>query len=200
MTAAALPAPDNPSGVELSSVHPEVVEVPMRSFLAIDGHGPPGSADYRQAVVVLQRVSEAACAVIEHRGRAPVHAVQPLETLWSAPSGHSDEGSWSWTALVPQPATVTSTIVVVSRTKAARSVPTEALAGLRWWHWREGLSAQLLHPEPFHSGCPAQRQLDEFIRASGRQARGRWHELGLGYPDGGALAGEWTLLRRQIGP
>jgi hypothetical protein len=191
------------SGTDLRSVHPvhpEIVEVSMRSFLAVDGHGVPGSAEYRQAVIALQTVSEAARAVIEHRGRLPVHQVQPLETLWTVPSGHPNDGSWSWTALIEQPAGVTSDIVVVSRIKAARSMPGDVLGRLRWWHWREGRSAQLLHPGPFRPADLAQRRLDDFIAASGSRPRGRYHELHLSYPQGGDPAREWTVLRRQIGP
>ena len=156
----------------------------MRSFLAVDGHGAPGSAESRQAVIALQTVSEAARTVIEHRGRLPVHQVQPLETLWTVPSGHPNDGTWSWTALIEQPAGVTNDVVVVARIKAARSVPGGALARLRWWHRREGRSAQLLHPGPFRPAELAQRRLDDFIEASGCRPRGRYHELHPGYPQG----------------
>jgi hypothetical protein len=179
-------------------VHPDIVEVPMRSFLAVDGQGSPDAVDHRQAVIALQKVSEATRAVLEHRGR-PVHDVLPLETLWTAP-GDSPGEAWQWTVLIEQPATVTGDIVVVSRIKAARSVPGVVLARLRWWHWREGRSAELMHAGPFLADAVARARLDDFIRASGGRPRGRYHELQLAGPQSADPARRWSVLRRQIAP
>lgn len=186
------------SGTEWA-VQPEIVDVPMRSFLAIDGTGAPASADYRRAVLALEAVSEAARDVVAHRGRLPVHEIAPLETMWARTCHPSGAGTWSWTALVEQPAGVTGDIVVVARIKVVGSVPAATLSQLRWWHWREGRSAQLLHPGGFHGADSARRRLDDFIQASGHRPRGRYHEVCLGRREGQPVQ-EWTVLRRQVGP
>lgn len=204
-TAPAAPAgpattPEHADGAQLSA-RPELVDVPMRAFVAIDGHGAPDSPEYLRAAAALVVVSGAARDLIAHRGRFPVHEVQPLETLWSPrTAGAAGPADRSWTLLVEQPATVTGDVLTVARIKAARSVSGQALTLMRCWRWQEGRVAQLLHTGPAASEAAAVQRLAVFVRASGLRPRGRLHEIHVDDPRTTAPEHCRTLVRRPVTP
>ena len=127
---------------------PELVVVPSRRYLMVDGLGDPTTSPMFGA------------AVRALHGAAGVAA--PLEALWWV---DDDDGlyldaprdTWRWTLLVAQPEQL-------RRQRLAAPLRRETLD--------EGLSVQLLH-----TGPEAVDRLHEFVLDNGYRLRGRHHEI-----------------------
>lgn len=143
-----------------------ILTVPPRRYLAIDGHGDPNTAPYREAVELLYSVAFPLKFASKKAGRD--YVVPPLEALWSAPdlaafTDRRDKTQWDWTllSLVPD---------VVDEVVTGEGVRLETLD--------EGMCVQTLHVGPFDAEGPVlARMHDEFIPGEGLRMTGRHHEI-----------------------
>ena len=69
---------------------------------------------------------------------------------------------------------------------------------VRWSHWREGRSAQLLHLGPYDDTGRTIGRLHDFIRESGCTPRGRHHEIHLSDPARTEPSRLRTILRQPV--
>lgn len=180
----------------------EIVEVPSLGFLMVDGHGDPNtSTAYREAVEVLYTTSYAVRAVAKSRlGR--VHTVGPLEGLWSADDLETfrtrDKSAWDWTMMIAQPDWITADLVDEA-VNAARKKRLPALDRLRFEHFTEGRSVQILHVGSYDDEAPTIERLHgEFLPANGLTPRGRHHEIYLSDARRTEPARLKTILRQPI--
>ena len=60
-----------------------ILDLPPRRYLAIDGHGDPNTAPYREAIEKIYSVAYPLKFASKKAGRD--YVVPPLEALWSAP-------------------------------------------------------------------------------------------------------------------
>lgn len=178
------------------------VDVPDMTFLAVDGHGDPGTApEYRHAVEALFAVSYAA-KFLSRRELGRDHVVMPLEGLWSAEDltafarGAKDE--WSWTMLVRQPAWVDEEVLFRATEQAERK-DLPALPLLRRTTFAEGLCVQTLHVGSYDDEGPVLRRLhQEHLPAHGLAPTGRHHEIYLNDPRRTAPDRLRTVLRQPV--
>jgi hypothetical protein len=161
----------------------ELVDVPDMSFLMIDGHGDPNtSASYREAIEALYTVSYALRAAAKTK-LARVHAVAPLEGLWSADDLEvfrtRDKSAWDWTMMIAQPDWITRELTdTVLAAQQKKQLP--ALGLIRFERYAEGRSVQILHVGSYDDEGPTLERLHvEFLPAHGLVPRGRHHEIYL---------------------
>src|SRR5690606_997746 len=116
---------------DVKKTHPELyrpqpgqiglVDVPPLTYLAVDGHGNPNTADtYRHAVEALYTLSYGVRAIGKQHGR--VHVVAPLEGLWwsddlTAFTARAKD-QWKWTMMIHQPHWVNQSTVDAARNAA----------------------------------------------------------------------------------
>ncbi|NNF53271.1 MAG: hypothetical protein HKN03_02405 [Acidimicrobiales bacterium] len=173
---------------------PEIVEIPTRQFLMIDGAGDPNTADeYRHAIEALYPLAYALRAEVK-TASGDAYVVMPLEGLWWAEDMrdfHTDDKSnWLWTAMIGLPDAVTS--AMVQDTLPAVTKKKQLVAGdrVRVAQFAEGRAAQVLHIGPYAAEAPTIEALHQFIARTGYQLSGKHHEIYLSDP---RRADPWKL-------
>jgi hypothetical protein len=182
-----------------SAKEPSIVDVPEMQFLMVDGTGNPNEpGPFQEAIQALYSLSYGAKFKLKKEGIE--YRVSPLEALWGSPGGFNpNKTSWRWTAMIMQPAAVTSSVLEKVRAEAMRKKPLPALSRVRLETFREGRSAQIMHLGPYSAEAPTIANLHEFIKKSGHRLVGRHHEIYLGDPRRSAPERLRTLIRQPIG-
>jgi hypothetical protein len=179
-----------------------LIEVPELSFLMVDGHGNPNTADaYREAVETLYSVSYAVrFAAKKELGR--VHVVGPLEGLWWADDMDAfltrSKDDWSWTLMIHQPDWITPELADAARAVAAKKKDLPALGRLRFERYHEGPSVQTLHIGSYDDEAPTIERMHEFAASQGLALRGKHHEIYLSDPRKVEAARLKTVLRQPV--
>ncbi|ADD44379.1 GyrI-like domain-containing protein [Stackebrandtia nassauensis] len=185
---------------------PELVEVPTRAFLMIDGHGDPDveSSGYGAAVEALYTVAYTLRFALK-KAEVIEYPVPPLEGLW-----WTDEFSdtpewlrrdeWNWTMMIPQPPQVDAVgfadaVASARRKKGER----EEFGRVRFEEFTEGLSAQILHIGPYSSEPETMERLNAFVKDKGLSWTGRHHEIYLSDPRKAVPERMKTILRHGVG-
>jgi hypothetical protein len=159
-----------------TSLHqPELVDVPERLLLAVDGSGAPEGPAFAAALGAL------------YAAAGPGDPA-PLEGLWWSRSPGEldldDREGWRWTLLLPAPAGAVP--------PAGGPVRLERLA--------EGLVAQVLHVGPYEEEGPTIARLHAWIAEQGLERHGRHHEVYLDDPRTTPPERLRTILRHPVRP
>jgi len=180
------------------------VDVPEFTFLMIDGHGNPNTADaYRHAVEALYSVSYGVRFAAKNQ-LARVHVVAPLEGLWWADDlgafSARAKDDWQWTMMIHQPDWINTDMVAAAIATAGAKKTLPALDLVRFERFAEGLSVQTLHVGSYDDEAPAIERMHEHATAHGHQLRGKHHEIYLSDPRRVEPAKLKTVLRQPVTP
>ena len=194
----------------------EFVDVPELAFLVIDGRGAPDGGAFHDAIQALYSVSYGAhFALKKATGDAP--RVMALEALWwvegadaqatmervaagEASMDESDREQWHWRAMIMQLAPIDVSVVGAAILVAMAKKDIAVLSALRYEHWAEGESAQIMHIGPYATEPASIVALHRAITGHGSTPRGRHHEIYLGDPRTSAPKTLRTILRQPIKP
>ena len=174
---------------------PELLEMPERTFLMVDGRGDPnGSEDFQRAIEALYSLSYGLKFLLK-RELGVDRKVEPLEGLWWVDRGdfsYEDRTDWRWTVMIEQPAEATpERVEALAREKPPAIRP-------RLERFAEGRVAQVLHVGPFADEPRTIEQLHAFIAEQGLRATGRHHEIYLSDPRRTAPERLRTILRQPV--
>ena len=182
----------------------ETVDVPMMSFLMIDGEGNPNtSPDYQAAVEALYGTAytlKFACK--KQLGRD--FTVMPLQGLWWGISMHggvlseADKDQFEWTMMIMQPDFVTDEMVTAAVEEVERKKGLPALANLRFEPFAEGLAVQILHVGPYDAEGPTIERLHSYAESQGYRLSGKHHEIYLSDPRRAAPEKLKTIIRHPV--
>lgn len=182
---------------------PIIVDVPELPFLMIDGTGDPNKAPaFAAAVEALYAVSYTLKFLLKKEPIGIDAVVMPLEALWSSPNMSAfqagDRDNWQWTAMIVQPAPVTSALIEEAVAQVQLKKNLGALQKLRFERYHEGLATQIMYYGPYAAEGPTIAELHAFIAEHGYILRGRHHEIYLS--DAHRMAPERikTILRQPI--
>ncbi|MFP5213456.1 MAG: GyrI-like domain-containing protein [Acidobacteriota bacterium] len=180
-----------------------LVEAPKMSFLMADGAGDPTTAqEFGQAVEALYSVAYTVKFSLKKADGSFDYVVPPLEGLWWADdmeaflSGKRDE--WKWTLMIMQPEQVTEDVVRKAVEGLSRKKDVPGLERVRLESYEEGLSAQMLYVGPYSEERSSIERLHDFIRESGRERRGKHHEIYLSDPRRTEPEKLKTILRQPV--
>lgn len=177
------------------------VDVPTLRFLKIDGQGDPNTSPaYAEAVEALFALSY---AVKFRAAKGPLginYGVMPLEGLWWADDMSSfttgDRSDWQWTMMIMQPDFVDGDLIETTRLGVVEKKGLPGLQRVRLESFTEGPSAQIMHVGPFSTEGPTIEKVHTFIDDSGREPRGKHHEIYLSDIRKGDPA-KWKTIIRQ---
>ena len=185
-----------------ASAAPEVVEVPSRRYLMIDGAGDPNTGqDYRDAIAALYPLAHGLRAAVKV-ATGDAYVVMPLEGLWWAEDmadfDSTDKSGWLWTAMICVPEVVSpemaaAVLPAVSEQKrlvSGHKARVEAVT--------EGVAAQLLYVGPFADEGPTIAALHQFIDDAGFRLSGHHHEIYLSDPRRTQAAKLRTIIRQPF--
>ncbi|MEL7975612.1 GyrI-like domain-containing protein [Isoptericola sp. F-RaC21] len=162
---------------------PELVTLPSRPFLMVDGEGDPDTAPaYREAVETLYPLAYALRAAVK-QATGDAYTVLPLEGLWWADDmsrfSVDAKDEWRWTLMIGLPDAVEQVDAadVMARAVATKQPP--AGERVRLERYDEGEAAQVLHRGPFATEPATIERLHAYIRAESLALRGLHHEIYL---------------------
>jgi hypothetical protein len=184
-----------------------VVNVPMGTFLMIDGAGPAAEDELASAVRALADLS-AAIRLFLQEGADDLLDPMPVEILWSPPEDpdwrEAMPAEWSWTAMIAQPAAVTPELVVAVRDSQLLLAEhldepvRRAMRRVRLGSLREGICAQTAYGGHTGRSQAVLGRLLDHIRAAGYEPHGPHHEIyvaDLRHADAAPLR---TVVRQPI--
>jgi hypothetical protein len=192
----------------------EIVDIGEYGFVSVPGIGPPGGAEFAQALQALYAVSYGAHFLVrKQHGQAP--RVMPLEALWwvddpdladaftAVALGHASATDlkperWQWQAMIMQPDPIDAELVRAALEQARAKRDSPGLDHLSYVRWAEGRCAQVLHVGPYAAEGPTIARLHAAIAAAGYRPRGRHHEIYLGDPRRSAPERLRTILRHPV--
>ena len=181
------------------------VVVPPTTYLAIDGHGDPNTADeYAAGVAALY----ASAYTIKFGYRARTgddFVVMPLEGLWFSddPSAFVErrKAEWSWTMMIALPDAVAADDIAVGLEGAAAKKPDLPIDAVAAREIDEGRSLQIMHIGSYDDEGPTLARLhDEVMPGAGLTWNGPHHEIYLGDPRRTAPERLRTILRQPVRP
>lgn len=180
-----------------------LVEVPPLNYLMIDGRGDPNTAQaYQEAIEALFAVSYTLKFLIKKGAQAVDYTVMPLEGLWwvedMARFSIEDKSDWLWTAMIMQPAVVTSEKVNLAVEQVAKKKNPPGLSRLRFESYDEGTAAQIMHVGPFAAEGPTIERLHTFIKGNGYAPTGKHHEIYLSDFRKAAPEKLQTIIRQPV--
>jgi hypothetical protein len=179
------------------------VDVPLLTYLMVDGEGDPYTAkSFPEAFEALFALSYTLKFTLKNSSGAIDFSVMPLEALWWADDPRAfqegNKSAWKWTVMIMQPRFIAQEEVDVAFEKVRRKKNSAALDQVRFETFTEGLSAQVLHVGPFADEGPTIQRMHDFIRAAGKELRGKHHEIYLCDPRRTAPEKLKTILRQPM--
>ncbi|MCK1638177.1 GyrI-like domain-containing protein [Bradyrhizobium sp. 157] len=177
------------------------INVPPVSYLMVDGHGDPNTAQaYKLAVESLY--ATAFTIKFSCKANGEDFVVMPLEGLWSAPDPESfsarRKDEWEWTMMIMVPDYVDDETFLAARIKAREKLG--ALPeSLRLESLEEGLCLQALHVGSYDDEGPLLAMLPgEIMPSGGYDFAGRHHEVYLSDPRKTAPEKLKTVIRQPV--
>lgn len=184
----------------------DVITLPPRRYLTIDGNGDPNTAPaYADALASLFPLAYA-IKFFSKRELGRDYGVMPLEGLWWADdmanfTTRRDKSTWHWTLLNLVPDWITAEHVEEARRTVAAKGAAPMLEAVRLATIDEGLCVQTLHIGSYDDEAPVLRRLhDEFLPAQRLRPTGRHHEIYLSDARRTAADKLRTILRQPASP
>ncbi len=181
---------------------PAVVATRPGRYLAIDGRGEPGGAEFREKVGALYAMAFTIKMGKKRRGKD--YQVAGLEGLWWVPGRPSRAAmarprrEWHWKLLIRVPEFVrqrcldmaSRLLLEKGKGKAVRAVKLDIL--------REGRCVQALHVGPYAAEGVTLDAMEAFAREHGLTFTGRHHEIYLSDPGRTKPQKLRTILRHPV--
>jgi hypothetical protein len=179
------------------------VDVPGFNCLMADGEGDPnGSESFTEAIHALFALSYALKFMVKRGARKIDYRVMPLEALWWADDPADfllrRRDRWKWTLLIVQPDFITADDVRVARDEVLRKKRDAGTERVRFEHYTEGASAQILYTGSYANEGPTIARIHQTIQEAGKQLRGHHHEIYLSDVRRTAPEKLKTILRQPV--
>jgi len=181
-----------------------VVDVPVMSFLMVDGHGDPNTAqEYQDAVEALYAMAYK----LKFMSKSKLdkdYIVPPLEGLWWAEDMETftinrDKSSWDWTMMIMTPEWITKEMYNDGWKQVRKGKNLLALDKIRRETYDEGLSVQIMHIGSYDDEAPTLATMhQEFIPEHGFKMVGKHHEIYLSDPRRVTPGKLKTVLRQPV--
>jgi hypothetical protein len=189
-----------------STDRPNVVDVPERRLLALDGIGDPIGPGFLAACEALVAGADAVAAIRRRRTGGPV-PLGHLEAIWWKEEttrwleAVDSPQPWHWELLIECPSRVADDEAVAAlQGAAADRAALPDIERVRLIRFAEGRCVQILHVGAFDTKAKLLPWLFGEIAAMGLRVSGRHHEIYVTDPRRTA-PGEWrTIVRYPVAP
>ncbi|GAA1107509.1 GyrI-like domain-containing protein [Nesterenkonia jeotgali] len=192
-------------GYQAPSGEYQIVEIPDRHYMMIDGQGDPNtSEEYSASLAALYPVAYALKFASKNELDRD-YVVPPLEGLWWAEdmsvfTSSRDSSRWRWTLMLLVPDWIDDErISAAIAAVRAKSSPLR-LDALRLETLVEGRCVQTLHLGSFEEeGRTLEPMHRDFMPSHGLEPTGKHHEIYLSDPRRTAAGKLRTILRQPVG-
>ncbi|MCA8951628.1 MAG: GyrI-like domain-containing protein [Planctomycetes bacterium] len=182
---------------------PTLVDIDAARYLAIDGAGAPGSAEFQDRIGVLYGGAYTLKFAAKAAGRDFV--VCKLEALWGR-EGLDDEqllalpqAEWPWRLMIRVPDFVGRRELAAACLQLREKGHPGPVDDLALVTLTEGRCVQMLHVGPYAEEDATIARMREFAASQGLAFRGLHHEIYLSDPRRVEPARLQTILRRPVG-
>lgn len=182
---------------------PELIDLPARRYLMIDGHGDPNTSVYADALASLYPVAYT-LKFASKRELGRDYVVTPLEALWWAEDMRTftsarNKSKWDWTQMLFVPDWISTSMFRAALAQVREKSAPPRLDDVRLETLREGRCVQALHVGSYDDEGELLRLMHEdFIPDHGLQMTGKHHEIYLSDPRKTAPAKLKTILRQPV--
>ena len=183
----------------------DVLDLPTRQYLMIDGLGDPNaSPEYSASLEALYPVAYAV-KFNSKRELQRDYVVPPLEGLWWAEdmtvfTSSRDKSKWQWTLMLLVPVWIDQAMFTAAVDAVRRKSSPARLDVLRLDTLTEGLCVQTLHLGPFEEEHRTLQSMHhEFIPSQNLELTGQHHEIYLSDPRRTTPPKLRTILRQPVG-
>jgi hypothetical protein len=171
----------------------EFVEIPRRTYLAVDGCERPGGQTFQNAIATLYPIAYALHFRLKESGvKAPIGALEGV--YWIA----TPTVRWQLRLPVPDAASEASVELSIRDAASRRTLP--AFSRLHVIREKACTCAQLLHVGPYGAEADSIAKLVDGIAAAGFEPVGPHHEIYLNDPRQVGEAHAKTTLRFAVRP
>jgi hypothetical protein len=188
-------------GVYKAKKNPELIDVPVGRFLAIDGKGDPNGEEYQQAMTALYGVAYTLKFHYKALGRD--FKVMALEGLWWIVGRTFDMNdpapreSWRWTSMIRVPDYVDEAALTEILPKLVEKRG-EKVREVRLTDFDEELSAQIMHIGPYSEETSTINRLHSWVAEQGYRLRGNHHEIYMSDPRRTSPDKLKTIIRHPV--
>jgi hypothetical protein len=180
---------------------PQLVQVPVGTFLAIDGKGDPNGEEYASAMQALYGVAYS--LKFHYKGQGNDFKVNALEGLWDIDHGVYDmdnpapRETWIWTSLIRVPDFVEQSDLdgLLPGLVEKRG---EKVWDVRLMVFDEGLCAQVLYVGPYSDETETIVMLHDWVESLGYRLRDKHHEIYLSDPRRNKPENLKTIIRHPV--
>jgi hypothetical protein len=182
---------------------PVLVRVKPAKYLAIDGQGAPGGAEFQASVGALY--GAAFTIKMQKKFAGQDYRVCHLEGLWWGSETTGDFSqlppeSWNWTLLIRVPGFIKQADLKAAVKQLKEKGKGQAAERVKLRTLREGRCVQMLHTGPYAKEGETIGRMTEFAAQQGLTCCGRHHEIYLSDPRRVAPERLRTILRLPVGP
>jgi len=181
---------------------PILVNVKTAAYLAIDGQGAPGDAEFQEKIGALYGMAFTVKMTRKFSGLKD-YVICKLETIYSGPDGGADLGAlpkeeWCWKFLIRTPDFVKigeiekAAAVLVEKGKGA------ACGAVKLERIGEGRCVQMLHVGPYEREHETIALMESFAAEEGLAFHGKHHEIYISDPRRVPPERLKTILRRPV--
>jgi hypothetical protein len=182
---------------------PELVTIPERNFIMIDGLGNPNtSSEFQNSVEALYSVSYNLKFMVK-KGKMEIdYGVMPLEGIWWCDDMNDfsvyNKGIWKWSLMIMQPEFITKVMFEEAVKEVKEKKKIEKVGKLSFKGFKEGLSVQMMHIGPFSTEPETLKKMESFMAEEGFVKTAKHHEIYLN--DFRKIAPEKmkTILRQPV--
>jgi len=188
---------------------PALIDIPVMTFIMVDGSGDPNnSPDFQKAVELLYGLSFT-IKMSKMKGGQPVgyfeYVVPPLEGLWWIDKGgfsFEERDNWEWTLMIRQPEFLNEDFFNWSQRELIKKKPAMVPDKARLEAFKEGLCVQSMHIGPYSTETDTMKKIEAFISKEGFADKvgngGKHHEIYLSDPRKGNPENMKTVLRHPV--
>ncbi|HKO34155.1 MAG TPA: GyrI-like domain-containing protein [Candidatus Limnocylindria bacterium] len=184
----------------------DFVDIPRRTYLAVDGCERPGGQTFQNAIATLYPIAYALHFLLRKSGvKASIGALEGRYWITTEDRADANPGGEQraaapsrWQLVLPVPDSATEADIEQAIREAARRRTLPAMSRLHVIHWDEHTCAQLLHVGPYASEAPSLTRLRDGITRAGFEPIGPHHEIYLNDPRQVGETRAKTILRLQV--
>ncbi len=184
--------------------NPVLLNMPEAVYLAIEGKGEPGGAEFSAKVGALYAMAYTIKMTRKFDGRTD-YSVSKLEAQWWGPKKETcfaglPKDQWRWRLMIRTPDFVAPSELDAARAALKKRGNAAGTDGVQLFSLTEGQCVQMLHVGPYEKAGETVEKMLSFAAGQGLAPAGEHHEVYLSDPRRVPAERLKTIMRQSVRP